>query len=129
MRLSVLCPLMVAGGLLTACGTSDSPGRPTMVVEPIQVDSVAVTVAESFPVQVFAHVRGIVGDGCATLLPIEQRRAGNTVTVEIDRQRPTQGICTQIAQLFDQNIRLDGAFAPGLYRLTVNGLSQAFRVD
>jgi hypothetical protein len=114
-----------------ACGGAGSPARPdgAVVVEPIQIDSVSVSVAASSPVRVFARVTGVVGDGCATLLPIEQRRAGPQVTLEIKRQRPRDAVCTQIARLFDETIALDGEFPPGSYALQVNTVTRTFVVE
>jgi hypothetical protein len=113
----------------TACGSTSDPTDLTPVVGPIQIESVAVRVAESLPVQVFAHVSGIVGDGCSTLLPIEQSREGNLVAISILRQRPKAAICTQIARLFDQDIRLLGAFPPGHYTVRVNETIRSFDVS
>jgi hypothetical protein len=111
------------------CGSlPEDPSDMTLVVAPIQIDSVDVALAESFPIQAFSHVVGVVGDGCTTLLPLEQRRSGNRVFVEIKAQRPKDAICTQIAKLFDQNIAL-GPFAPGDYELHVNDVVRHFHVD
>jgi hypothetical protein len=99
-----------------------------MDVRPVLVDSVTVQIAESFPVQVFSRITGVVGDGCSTLLPIEQRRSGTEITVEIRRQRPKGAICTQIARLFDETIRLMGDFPAGEYRLRVNDVVRTFVV-
>jgi inhibitor of cysteine peptidase len=113
------------------CGTTGLPEDPsdmTPIVAPIQIDVVTVALAESFPVQAFSHVRGTVGDGCTNLLPIEQRRSGNRVFVEIKARRPKDAICTQVAKLFDENIAL-GSFTPGDYELHVNDVVRHFNVD
>ncbi len=113
-----------------ACG-SGSPARPdqAFVVERIQVDSVAVSVDGPPPAQVSARVTGVVGDGCATLQSIEQWRAGPQVSVEIKRRRPQAAVCTQIAQLFDRTIPLDGRFGAGSYSLQVNTVVRPFVVE
>ena len=118
--------------LAAACGKPGSPSQPDsppMTVARIPIESVTIRIAQSFPVQVFARVQGFVGDGCSSLLPIEQSRAGNVITLEIKRQRPRDAICTQIAILFDQDIRLEGEFRTGEYTLNVNGSASSFRVD
>jgi len=132
MRAPVLLLLPSALALLAAaCGKPASPSQPdsSILVSRIQIESVAIRLAPSFPVQAFARVRGVVGDGCSRLLPIEQSRAGNVITLEIKRQRPRDAICTQIAILFDQEIRLEGEFRTGEYTLSVNGNASSFRVD
>lgn len=117
--------------LAAACGkgSPSQPDSPPMSVSRIPIESVTIRIAQSFPVQVFARVKGVVGDGCSALLPIEQSRAGNVITLEIKRQRPRDAICTQIAILFDQEIRLQGEFRTGEYTLNVNGSAYSFRVE
>lgn len=126
--LVLLALAALAGGM--GCD-GRSPARPddTIVVEPIQVDAVSIRVAGPPPAQVSARVTGVVGDGCAALQSIEQWRSGSQVTVEIKRRRPRAAVCTQIAQLFDQTIRLDGEFSPGSYSLQVNTVTRAFVVE
>ena len=125
--------LVVAVAALAACGGNGapptSPTPPGMDVGPSLVESVDVRIAESFPVQVFSRITGVVGDGCSTLLPIEQTRSGTEITVEVRRERPKGAICTQIARLFDETIRLTGEFPPGTYRLKVNDVVHPFVVD
>ena len=103
------------------------PARP-MSIEPIQIDQVEVQITGAPPVQVVAHVTGVIGDGCSSVLPVEQKREGNTLTLTINRQRPADAICTQIAKLYDENIRLDGDFLAGDYALKVNAVTQTFTV-
>lgn len=118
----------VLGGL--GCGAG-SPARPddAFVVERIQIDTVSVSVAGPPPAQVSVHVTGVVGDGCAELQSIVQWRTGSQVAVEITRRRPRAAVCTQIAQLFDQTIGLEGEFGAGSYSLRVNALTSRFLVE
>ncbi len=125
--------------LLAACApasfTSPLPVSPLqppardVTIEPIQIDLVEVRLAESNPVQVFVHVTGVIGDGCSGVLPVEQKRAGNTITLTINRQRPTDAVCTQIAKLYEENIGLTGDFPAGEYILKVNTVTQTFTVQ
>lgn len=127
--------------LLAACAPAtqisplpgpESPVQPPardVTIEPIQIEQVEVRIAESFPVQVFAHVTGFIGDGCSSALPAEQQREGNTITLTINRQRPTEAMCTMIAKIYDENIRLAGDFPPGEYVLKVNATTQTFSVQ
>ena len=121
-RRRVLAPALWAMAAV-GCG---SPAAPDLEIAPIQVESVEVLVLESFPPQAAARVRGVVGDGCSTLHSVEQARSGSTVTLTILRERPAGAICTQIARLYDETIRLEGAFPPGRYVLRVNGLETVF---
>ena len=130
-RLSLL--LLIA--ILVACSPSVAAPAATptpagdMVIKPIQIDQVEVSVAESFPVQVYAHIKGLVGDGCTEALPAQQTRQGHTITITIDSQRPKGAICIQIAKIYDETIRLQGEFPSGDYTLKVNDVTQTFHVD
>jgi hypothetical protein len=94
----------------------------------IQVNSVDVQVRGSAPAQVGVAVDGTIGDGCTRLDRIEQSRAGNTVSVRIVGRHTGEPICTMIAQLYRDNVGLDGAFEAGSYTLDVNGVVREFSV-
>lgn len=119
--------ILLWGTALGALACS-GPAEPSLVVEPIQITEVEVLVLESFPAQVMAHVTGVIGDGCATLLPEEVERSASEITISILRQRPADAVCTQIAKLYDERIAL-GTFPPGEYVLRVNDVEERFRVD
>lgn len=131
LTLSILLAACAPAASVSPLPAPASPVQPPardMLIEPIQVDQVEVRIAESFPVQVFAHVTGVIGDGCSSVLPAEQKREGNTITLTINRQRPADAICTQIAKLYEENIRLTGDFPAGEYVLKVNAVTQTFTV-
>jgi hypothetical protein len=119
---------LIACCLLTGLACSNETTTPSVVVSPIQIDSVDVLLLESFPVRAMAHVEGVVGDGCSTLLPLETSRSGNVVTLSILRERPAEAVCTLIAQLYDERIPL-GEFPSGEYLLRVNDKETPFTVD
>lgn len=115
--------------LALACGPSERATTPDVTLGPIQINRVDVQVAETSPPRASAHVQGVIGDGCSTLHSVEQERSGSTVTLRILRERPTDAVCTQIAQLYDETIALDGAFPPGRYVLRVNDVETAFTTE
>lgn len=123
--------------LVTACAPSIAPtpavsplSMPSrqFIINPIQIDQVKVRVEESLPAQVFAEVTGIISDGCSEVMPAEQTRAGNTVTFTINRQRPAEAMCIQIAKTYEATLQLTGDFPPGEYVLKVNDVTQAFTI-
>jgi hypothetical protein len=123
--LVLLAALAVAG-----CGTDSVAGpEESVVIEPIEVDSVEVNVGATRPAQVTARVRGAVGSGCDYLHSIEQRREGTAVVVEVKRSRFTPGPCTLVLKEFQQELGLPGDFEPGQYTLRVNGVSRTFSVS
>ena len=119
-----LIPVVLATPLVLGCAAS--PTDPDVVTEPIQIDRVDVLILEGAPPQVTARVEGVLGDGCATLHSVGQQRSGNTVTVTILRERPREAVCTQIAKLYVDVIRLEGQFPPGDYLLRVNSVEKTF---
>ena len=95
----------------------------------IQVNTVDVQVRESFPVQAAINVDGVIGDGCTRLDRIEQSRSGNTVSVRLIGFHTGDPICTMLAQVYRDNVGLQGTFDPGEYTVDVNGVVRSFRVD
>ena len=124
-------PLVLLAALAASgCGNDSVAGPGTsVVVEPIEVQSVEVVVGAARPAQVIARVKGGLGSGCDYLHSIEQRREGNAVTVEIKRSRFTPGPCTAIFKEFQQELGLTGEYAAGQYTVRVNGVSQSFSVS
>jgi hypothetical protein len=115
----------LAALLLVACGRSPAAPAPTQVIRPIQVDAVQVLVEGS---QVSARVHGVIGDGCTELAGVTITREDTSVSITIRSQRPADAICTQIARLYDEVVRIPGEFAPGHYVLRVNSIETAFDV-
>ena len=129
MLLAACAPATFTSPLPAAPASPIQPPARDITIEPIQIEQVEVRIAESFPVQVFVHVTGVIGDGCSSVLPAEQKREGNTVTLTINRQRPAEAMCTMIAKIYDENIRLAGDYPAGEYTLNVNGVTQTFVVN
>jgi hypothetical protein len=124
---SLLSAAALVVAALVGCA-SPSPVAPDLLIEPIQIESVEVLVTASASPPVVAHVRGVVGDGCSTLHSVSQARTGSSITITILRQRPRDAICTQIARLYDEMLRVEGPFVRGSYLLRVNDLERAFTV-
>ena len=97
----------------------------------LEVESVEVSVQESFPVQVTAAVKGHLRDSCELLGETSQTRSGSTITVTItttrdnERERP----CLDVVTPVEQQVRLEGVFPAGTYVVRVNGVERTFRVD
>jgi hypothetical protein len=123
-RLIILVALVLA-----ACGTTGGTGGTGGQTGTMQVDSVEVRIAESYPVQVFANIKGTLGDGCTSLGETRQSRNGSTIEVTITTNHSGADACTQIAQLVDQDIQLEGEFPAGTYTVRVNGVEKQFTVS
>ena len=101
-------------------GSSDTEGLLT-------VQRIEVNVVRSVPSGVFVRVHGVVLNGCTVLGTVAQHRTGHTITVTI----PTHAqhhICTMMARLIDETIRLNGDFTSGSYTVNVNGVVAQFKV-
>jgi inhibitor of cysteine peptidase len=109
-------------GTSSSVPTPPSDGRPNSQTYRAltNISSVEVIVLESFPMQVQLHIRGEHPDGCEFPVVVEQRREGNTVTVEVYREVPIDVMCPMILRPYDDTIRLDGTFEPGHYVFQVN---------
>jgi hypothetical protein len=125
-----LVMMLCAGAVIAyAQETEESLPQHQRYEFPIQVSSVDVQVRGSAPAQVGVAIEGTIGDGCTRLERIEQERAGNAVSVRIVGQHSGEPICTMIAQLYRDNVGLDGTFEPGSYTLDVNGVVREFVVQ
>jgi hypothetical protein len=127
--------LLLVLGVGTSPGCTSGPGSvdppstsPGFAIDPIQIESVQLVRGLDVPSGLGVHVRGVVGDGCSELLPIRQLREGTTVTITLQRRRPENAICTQIARIYDDVIPLEGEFPPGTYVVRVNSEKIDFSV-
>jgi hypothetical protein len=121
-----LIALFLTALALAACGAQ--PAQPGTTTSPANVTGVEVSVRESLPVQVEAHITGQLGDGCMSLGPITQTRSGNLIEVSVPAIRTQAEICTMVMQLIDERVTLEGEFAPGEYTVRVNGVETSFTV-
>jgi hypothetical protein len=96
-------------------------------VDLLQVDSVEVVIRESFPAQVSVLVRGTLPDACTEVAGIAQRRDGNAIEVTITTERDPQALCAQALEPVEVEVGL-GDFQAGDYTVTVNGVTEPFRV-
>jgi|ThiBio_1000_plan_1041568.scaffolds.fasta_scaffold59794_1 hypothetical protein len=108
--------------------SANPTGEPTMSTVRLQVQTVEVLIAESFPPQIFAHVTAIIPDSCTKAREPEISRDGSTITIVLIGERPDGVACAQIISTYDKSIGL-GTLDPGRYTLHVNDVSQEFEVQ
>ena len=132
--MSRFCRSLFVGAALSflfAC--SDGPSAPsrTVVIQPIEIESVEPSVGALRPASVTVLVKGALGSGCDTLHGIEQQRQGSSVQVNITRSRLTgpDVICTMDLKLYQERLGLSGTFTPGVYTVRVNTVTATFRVE
>lgn len=107
--------------------TAEVTATREMIISPANLDSLELQVKESKPVTVNAIVKGTLGDGCTNLNAIEQKRDGNTFTIDVTVKRPKDAMCTMIAKLLNETVALDVAgLKAGTYIVAAGTLSQTF---
>ena len=96
------------------------------------VEEIEILLMESFPVQVTVVARGYLRDGCTDIDEIRQRfdPTTNTFVIEITTVRPTDAVCIQALEPFEERISLDAYGRPaGTYTVDVNGATGTFDLD
>ena len=97
------------------------------------VDSVDVTLKESFPVQVDVMVKGNLPDGCTELGDAKQQLVGNTfnINLETKKLKDSEVMCTEALVPFEKNIPLENVvgISAGEYIVNVNGVTKVFKMD
>lgn len=135
----VLLSLLLAGcGLPPAdAGKTPSQDPTTPPDEPVtygmaDVEEIDILIMESFPVQVAVVARGHLRDGCTEIDEVRRKFdvETNTFSVEITTARPTEAVCTQALEPFEERISLDVHGLPaGTYTVDVNGVTDTFTLD
>ncbi|MEK7397632.1 MAG: carboxypeptidase-like regulatory domain-containing protein, partial [Candidatus Poribacteria bacterium] len=107
---------------------SDQPNEEFIIAD-MQIEDVEIQFLKSLPLQINLAVKGILGDGCTTLNEITQKRDGNTVYVKITTKRPKGVACIEIAKFITENVKLDGGFPQGHYKIIVNNVVKELDID
>ena len=92
------------------------------------VESIEIVIAESFPVQVFAVLRGHLNDGCTKITDIHSSGpVGGLFHIGILTQRPPEALCTQALVPFEHSVGLKAHGLPaGTYTVIANGVHASF---
>jgi hypothetical protein len=121
----VILPMMLAfvsNARVDAGGSDGSYMEGRLTIQRIEVN-----VVRSVPPKVFVRIHGVVLNGCTDVGAAKQHRNDHIITVTI----PTYAryrVCTMVARLIDETVRLEGNFAAGVYTVNVNGVAEQFRV-
>ena len=121
--LFVALTLVVMVSLLTGCQGDDSG----LEIKLAPIHEVQISIAESFPEQVFVHITGGLADGCTVFHDLTTERTGNTIKIEVTTERPKDAVCVQVYGYFEKSVNLGSDFTSGqTYIVDVNGTTEAF---
>ncbi len=127
-RILILAALTLAAVAVATVGckpATDGQGEVEIRLAPIH--EVQVSIAESFPEQIFVYIQGGLADACTTFYEVETERSGNTIDITVTTQRPRDAICAQVYGYFEQNVALGSQFARGTtYIVNVNDMTTSF---
>ncbi len=91
------------------------------------IGDLSLSVMESFPVQVQAHIRGELSDACTQLAGVDVQRDGRTFQIQVRTTRDPQAICAQVLAPFETSVDLETReLAAGTYTVTAGDLSEQF---
>ena len=147
--ISLIPPLLilVASGCVVATPTEDpsapaspdAPGQSSVAPTPTEgeviikeavVESIAILMLESFPIQVNVVARGNLPDSCTQIGQITQERDDNTFEVTIMTVRPADRVCAAVLVPFEEVIALDVLGLPAdSYSVNVNAVTDSFTFD
>lgn len=115
--------LVVMVSLLPGCQGDDSG----MEIKLAPIHEVQISIAESFPEQIFVHITGGLADGCTSFHDLTTERTGNKIIIEVTTERPKDAICAQVYGYFEKSVNLGSDFTSGqTYIVEVNGTTETF---
>ncbi|GAA5529952.1 hypothetical protein [Herpetosiphon gulosus] len=126
-------PTTVPTATIAATPTTDSAAYPTpdlaqSEINPMLIESVAVSVKESMPPQVSVEINGMLNDGCTSFHEAKQSIDGNTIKIEVTTIRPKDAMCNQQISPFSTIIQIEGELKPGEYTILVNDVAEALKL-
>lgn len=123
-----LLSLLVAGVAVSAAG-GESPKTER---NPAQVDSLSLSVEESFPLQVKATLGGVLPDACSRLESVEERfePEERTYHLEVTVARDFGAMCAQVISPFELTVPIVKAgLVTGRLEVEAHGKSAAFEIE
>lgn len=99
---------------------------------PPQVDSLALEVLESFPLQVTATLAGHLPDACSRIESVEERfePEERTYHLELTAARDADAMCAQVVSPFELTVPIVKAgLATGEFRVEAHGQAAVFEVE
>lgn len=116
--------------LLSACGSPDPGHDGEDIAQEAVVESVDVTLLESFPVQANAVLTGSVPDGCTRIVDQVVTRENDTFVIALKTSRFQDATCTEASATFEHEVPLNVEGLPaGRYTVLAGDVSTTFALD
>ena len=113
---------------ITGCQSTPPEGEKEVRLAPIH--EVRVSIAESYPPQVFVYIKGGLSDGCTVFHDLKTERQGKVINIEVTTERPKEAVCTQIYGYFEKNGNLGTDFISAeTYTVNVNDKTTTFTMQ
>ena len=113
--------------MITIAGCQTGTGEQEIEISLAPIHEVQVSIAESFPSQIFIYIKGGLADSCTTFYELTEERSGNTINIEVTTQRPKEATCAQVYGFFEKNVALGSDFTSGeTYTVNVNDETTTF---
>ena len=127
--LFVIAVLAFTAGCVLPFSPTPTEEPATVVEGEAQIDSLEILILESFPVQVNAVLTGSLPDSCTSLGATEITMEGNTFTITVETNRPSDAVCAQVVENFEQSVSLDVLGLPaGDYTVVAGGQTASFNL-
>ena len=126
------CQQQQAGGSAGNSTPDSHDGKKTMTEREYRygdalIDSVDIARAPSGALEL--TIAGSLRDGCSELHAIKQKRAGDTLRIQVVTRRPIDMMCTQALVPFTRTVTLDtDGLDPGRYRVAVDGVEAMLEI-
>lgn len=120
-------PIQPVAGGDTPFPTQTQPVTATTASEETTIDSIEIVFLESFPLQVFAVLKGFLPDGCTVVEDTETEYEENNFRIRLNTQRPDDAVCTLALVPFEETVSLDVYGLPaGIYTVTADETNTEF---
>jgi len=121
--LKLLVVTVIAISMLIVSGCN------SLVIESAPIHEVNISVAESYPPQVFIYIKGGLSYSCTSFHELTTERSGNIITINVTTERTRDKACAQVYGFFEKNINLGSNFILGeTYGFIVNNEGYAFKM-
>ena len=125
-KLSIIA-LVLAAMIVAAVGCQYNIVVQEIEIRLAPIHEVQVSIAESYPEQIFVYIKGGLADSCTTFHELETERIENTINIEVTTERPRDAVCAQVYGYFEKNVNLGSDFIRGeTYIVDVNGVIRTF---